>query len=131
LHITLFDLLSSRLSCIGVNGLGNVSALQLPTQLKKCGAPLLVPFLQSGVIWVITCHSRRLTLSRNGNGLRTAFDTADKVVDIMSRTISKPIVGQSNGAMKNAATRVSDGYPIDNENTAFLFGVGYRLMIVE
>jgi hypothetical protein len=49
----------------------------------------------------------------------------------MSRAESKPIVGQSNGAMKNATTRVSDGYPIDNENTAFLFRVVDRLMIVE
>jgi hypothetical protein len=68
-------------------------------QLKKCGSPLLVPFLQSRVIGFFTGHSRQITFCRRFDRLGTAFDTADVVVGIMCWTVSMPVVGQRDGTV--------------------------------
>jgi hypothetical protein len=71
------------------------------------------------MIWLITCHVGWIALFRSSHGLRTAFDAADVVLGIMSRAVAVSVVAKSDRTVKDPATWVSNGYPVDNETTAF------------
>jgi hypothetical protein len=95
--------------------------LQLSPKLEECSSLLLVPFLQGGVIWLITRHSGWITIHRSSNRVQTAFDTADIVLGIMYWAVAVVIADKGMDTVKNSTTGMSNGNSIDDKNTTFFF----------